>query len=47
MKIAAKARALEEILTAARRHVFSRSAPTQPVNPMMNVTVPGRKNRNH
>jgi hypothetical protein len=32
------------ILTAARRHVFSRSAPTQPVNPMINVTVP-RKQR--
>lgn len=27
-------------LTAASKHVFSRSAPTQPVKPMINVIVP-------
>lgn len=28
------------MLTVARRHVFSLSAPTHPVNPIINVTVP-------
>lgn len=30
------------IAYAARRHVFSRNAPTHPVKPMINVTVPTR-----
>jgi hypothetical protein len=34
----------EDVLTADSRHVFSRSAPTQPVKPMINVTLP-RKER--
>lgn len=34
----------KDVLTADSRHVFSRSAPTQPVKPMINVTVP-RKER--
>lgn len=33
-------------LTAASKHVFSRRAPTQPVNPMMNVMVPLHINMN-
>lgn len=28
------------IITIDKRHVFSRNAPTQPVNPIMNVIVP-------
>lgn len=32
----------KNIAYAARRHVFSRSAPTHPVKPMINVTVPTR-----
>lgn len=31
--------------TIDKRQVFSRSAPTQPVNPMMNVTVPAKIRR--
>lgn len=31
------------MLTVARRHVFSLSAPTHPVNPIINVTVPVNK----
>lgn len=36
----AKNKIHEISITAARRHVFSRSAPTHPVNPIMDVTVP-------
>lgn len=30
----------KHVLTQARRQVFSRNAPTQPVKPIMNVIVP-------
>ena len=33
------------MLTVARRHVFSLSAPTHPVNPMINVTVPATEEK--
>lgn len=34
------------MLTVARRHVFSLSAPTHPVNPITEVTVPEIQNIN-